>query len=325
MKIKNIDTLIEKFLSDTISREELASLSEWASESRENRAALSSRMKEWAKDNGSFDADKAFGRFKTRVAMEKRPARSNRRVWLWTAAAAAALAVFGLVSYQAYQVRTYRNLLANEEVTVKAPAGSKSYAELPDGSKVWLNAGSSLTYSYDVSKKERTVDLSGEGFFEVYHDEKTPFTVSSSSLNVRVLGTKFNFRDYPEDLLAEVTLTQGKIALSNQAGEELIMSPDESVTFDKETGTMTRGRSGYQVNEWVSGNLVFDEAPLLEIVRRLERAYSVKINISSPELFGLRFYGAFNSSRQDISEVLQSLSATGKFRYSKERNVITLY
>ena len=192
MKIKNIDTLIAKFLSDTISREELASLSEWASESRENRAALSSRMKEWAKDNGSFDADKAFGRFKTRVVMEKRPARSNRRVWLWTAAAAAALAVFGLVSYQAYQVRTYRNLLANEEVTVKAPVGSKSYAELPDGSKVWLNAGSSLTYSYDVSKKERTVDLSGEGFFEVYHDEKTPFTVSSSSLNVRVLGTKFN-------------------------------------------------------------------------------------------------------------------------------------
>ena len=70
---------------------------------------------------------------------------------------------------------------------------------------------------------------------------------------------------------------------------------------------------------------MFDEAPLLEIVRRLERAYSVKINISSPELFGLRFYGAFNSSRQDISEVLQSLSATGKFRYSKEHNVITLY
>lgn len=325
MKIKNIDTLIEKFLSDTISREELASLSEWTSESRENRESLSSCMKEWAKGNEAFDAEKAFCRFKAHVSVEKRPARSNRRVWLWTAAAAAALAVFGLVSYQAYQVRTYRNLLANEEVTVKAPAGSKSYAELPDGSKVWLNAGSSLTYSYDVNKKERTVDLSGEGFFEVYHDEKTPFTVSSSSLNVRVLGTKFNFRDYPEDLLAEVTLTQGKIALSNQAGEELIMSPDESVTFDKETGTMTRGRSGYQVNEWVSGNLVFDEAPLLEIVRRLERAYSVKINISSPELFGLRFYGAFNSSRQDISEVLQSLSATGKFRYSKERNVITLY
>ena len=322
MKIKNIDTLIEKFLSDTISREELASLSEWASESRENRAALSSRMKEWAKGNDAFDAEKAFCRFKAHVAVEKKPALNHRRVWLWTAAA---LAVFGLVSYQAYQVRTYRNLLANEEVTVKAPAGSKSYAELPDGSKVWLNAGSSLTYSYDVSKKERTVGLSGEGFFEVYHDEKTPFTVSSSSLNVRVLGTKFNFRDYPEDLLAEVTLTQGKIALSNQAGEELIMSPDESVTFDKETGTMTRGRSGYHVNEWVSGNLVFDEAPLLEIVRRLERAYSVKINISSPELFGLRFYGAFNSSRQDISEVLQSLSATGKFRYSKEHNVITLY
>lgn len=106
MKIKNIDTLIEKFLSDTISREELASLSEWASESRENRAALSSRMKEWAKDNGSFDADKAFGRFKTRVAMEKRPARSNRRVWLWTAAAAA-LAVFGLVSYVSVSAVTY--------------------------------------------------------------------------------------------------------------------------------------------------------------------------------------------------------------------------
>lgn len=325
MNTNDIETLIERFLTDDISGKELASLSEWVSKSKNNRDILSSRMRAKAEDAGSFDAGKAFGRFRKRVVAEKGSTRPRRVFWRQAAAVAAGLAAVGVMAYQAVQVRAYKNLYVDNTVTVEAPMGSRTHVVLPDSSKVWLNSGSSLTYSYDTKEKERKVELSGEGFFEVRHDADVPFTVSSSNLSVKVLGTKFNFCDYPDDSLAEVVLTQGRIALSDKAGKELVMDPDERVLFDKATGLMARQEVSYDVDEWISGNLIFDETPLLEIVRRLERTYSVKIRIGDPALQELRFYGTFNSSMQDISEVLQSLSATGKFRYRKEHNVITLY
>lgn len=332
METNDIETLIERFLTRNISGKEMASLFEWASGSSENMAALSSRVRAWAEKDNSFDADEAFERFRGRVAEQKAmmaddtsATRKRRLPWRILAASAAAAAAAVVIAYQASRTRDYRNMLAENSVTVEAPAGSKTRVVLPDSSTVWLNAGSSLRYSFDAGEKERKVALCGEGFFEVRHDDDAPFVVSSTNLNVRVLGTKFNFCDYPEDTLAEVTLTEGSIALSDQAGKELLMSPDESVVFNKVTGLMTLGESGYDADEWITGNLTFDEVPLLEIVRRLERTYSVRIRIGDAALYDLRFYGVFNSSRQDVTEVLRSLSATGKFRYKKDGDEITLY
>lgn len=329
MGTNDIKTLIGRFLSNDISGKDLVSLSKWAAESREHRTELSSSMRDWAERNGEagFNADEAFGRFQERISLAgaQKTGKIRRMFWQWTAAAASAIAAVGIISYEAFRIHDYKALFADSHITVEAPAGSKTHVVLPDGSKVWLNAGSALKYSSDG--KERQAELSGEGFFEVSHDESKPFNVASTHLNVRVLGTKFDFRDYPEDSLAEVTLTQGKIALNDLSGRngEIVMSPDESVVFDKSSGTMTKGKAVTASDEWITGTFSFDAAPLSEIARRLEREYSVKIEISDPALCGFRFYGTFNSSRQDIDEVLQSLSATGKFRYRKEHNVVTLY
>ncbi len=331
METNDIETLIERFLNKNISGKEMASLFEWVSESSENMSALSSRMKAWAEKDNSFDADEAFERFRGRVA-EERALKTNAsteirhwRLWRTLVASAAAAAAVVVIAHQASQAQDYRNMLTENSLTVEAPAGSKTKVVLPDSSTVWLNAGSSLRYSFDAGEKERKVALCGEGFFEVRHNDDVPFVVNSTNLNVRVLGTKFNFCDYPEDTLAEVTLTQGSIALCDRAGKELLMSPDERVVFNKVTGIMTLGESGYDADEWITGNLTFDEVPLLEIVRRLERTYSVRIRIGDAALYDLRFYGSFNSARQDVTEVLRSLSATGKFRYKKEGDEITLY
>lgn len=327
MKTNDIKTLIERFLTDDISGEELVKLSRWASESREHRAELSSRMKAYAERNRAtgFDADEAFGRFRKRISLTRTTGKVRRVFWKWAAAVAAVFTAVGIITYEAYRIHDYKTLYAENQITVEAPTGSKTHVVLPDGSKVWLNAGSTLKYSSD--RKERKAALSGEGFFEVWHDEGKPFNVSSSNLNVRVLGTKFNFRDYPDDSLAEVDLAQGRIVLSDLSGRnnEIVMSPDESAVFDKSTGALTKGRTVTASDEWITGTFSFDAASLPEIARRLEREYSVRIGITDPALRGFRFYGTFNSARQDIDEVLQSLSATGKFHYRKEHNVITLY
>lgn len=326
MKTNDIETLIERFLANDISGEDLVTLLDWASGSERNMAVLSSRMKAWACKDNSFDADAAFARFRDRVSQEKsQNVRPHRISWRGIAASVAAAVAAGVIVYQSFQVRDFRNMYADSSVMVEAPDGSKTRIVLPDSSTVWLNAGSSLRYSFDPEEKERKVSLRGEGFFEVRHDESKPFIVSSSNLDVRVLGTKFNYCDYPEDSIAEVSLTEGRIALSDRTGKELVMSPDESAVFNKMSGTMTVGKSTYKADEWITGNLTFDEVPLLEIVRRLERTYSVRIRIDDAALCGLRFYGSFNSSVQDIQEVLRSLSATGKFRFRTERDAVILY
>ncbi|HBH09650.1 MAG TPA: anti-sigma factor [Rikenellaceae bacterium] len=327
MKTNDIKTLIERFLTGDITGEELVTLSRWTSESHEHAAGLSSRMKTWAELNSAdgFDADEAFGRFRRRISLTRPASKVHRVFWKWTAAVAAIFTAVGIITYEAYRIHDYKTLYADNHITVEAPAGSKTHVVLPDGSKVWLNAGSVLKYSGDG--KGRRAELSGEGFFEVSHDESRPFNVASTHLNVRVLGTKFDFRDYQDDSLAEVTLAQGKIILSDLSGRngEIVMSPEESVVFDKSSGILTRGKAVTASDEWVTGTISFDAASLSEIARRLEREYSVKIEIADPALRGFRFYGTFNSSRQDVDEVLQSLSATGKFRYRKVHNVVTLY
>ena len=143
--------------------------------------------------------------------------------------------VVGLISFFSY--RQGENNLQNAltQVEVEAPLGAQTRLRLPDGTLVVLNAGSRLVYPQDFGVDNREVELSGEGYFEVERNEKLPFHVQTSSLSVRVLGTKFNFRDYPNDEEAVVSLLEGKVALDNRlrAEAEMILLPNEQVTLDK--------------------------------------------------------------------------------------------
>lgn len=103
---------------------------------------------------------------------------------------------------------------------MEAPLGSRTKLTLPDGTLVWLNAGSRITYSQGFGVGNRKIELIGEGYFEVKRNEEVPFLVKTNSLLVKVLGTKFNFRDYPDDAEAIVSLSEGKVALNNLLKKE---------------------------------------------------------------------------------------------------------
>lgn len=274
-----------------------------------------------------YDKDAAFAAFRQRVAdAQVRPEETKRHLgWLRYAAAVVAVLAVGFFSYRGGQSQLEAAL---GEIVVEAPQGSRSEMVLPDGTKVWLNAGSKISYSQTFGYTVRLVRLEGEGYFEVAHNEKQPFSVESGNVRVKVLGTKFNIRDYPTDAEASVSLAEGRVSMSSTrlASTERILTPGQRATVNKKSGRIHVDT--YEVAnaiQWTNGILVFDGESLRDIVNDLERCYNVRIAVKTPSLYNLHFYGTFIRQEQSLREVLDALAATGKIRYVQKDQDITLY
>lgn len=214
------------------------------------------------------------------------------------------------------------------DISVEAPLGSRTKLYLPDGTLVWLNAGSRMTYSQGFGVDNRKVELEGEGYFEVQRNEKLPFFVKTKDLQLQVLGTKFNFRDYPEDHEVVVSLLEGKVELNNllKKEKEAFLAPDERAILNKANGLMTvETVTASNASQWTDGYLFFDEELLPDIVKELERSYNVNIHIANDSLNKFRFYGNFVRREQSIQEVLDALASTEKIQYKIEERNITIY
>ena len=275
-----------------------------------------------------YDKDAAYAAFKKRVAEAgtQQKAKSFRLGWIkYAAAVLLMLVTVGYLSYKGGQNEIQSSF---GDIVIATPQGSRTQLSLPDGSKVWLNAGSSISYSQGFGYIDRLVNLVGEGYFEVAHNEKLPLSVVSENVCVKVLGTKFNFRDYPTDAEAIVSLTEGSVAMCSKKNpdEGQLLKPGQRATVDKESGKIHV--ESYEVAnsmKWTNGRLLFDGEPLPDIVKTLERSYNVKITIADCNLRKLRFYGDFIRQEQTLVEVLDALESTGKLRYERNgKNVILL-
>lgn len=330
----HIDELIAAFLSRGLDKEAREELEAWIAASEDNRRYFMQQQEIWfsavqEEERTRYDADRAFEAFRKRAAASKVQKRSRRVIgWKTMCKYAAAVLLVGLVSFFSYRQGESNLQNALTQVEVEAPLGAQTRLRLPDGTLVVLNAGSRLVYPQDFGIDNRKVELSGEGYFEVERNEKLPFHVQTPSLSVRVLGTRFNFRDYPDDEEAVVSLLEGKVALGNRlrAEAEMILLPDEQVTLDKAEGHMKKKSVKIKnVLEWTSGQLFFDETPLPEVAKILERSYDVHITFATDSLRNFRFYGSFVRGEQGIKDILQALEKTGKVRYTQKERDITLY
>ena len=192
-----------------------------------------------------------------------------------------------------------------------------------EGTLVWLNAGSKMSYAQDFGINERSLNLSGEAYFEVTRNEEIPFKVHTEELDVKVLGTKFNFRNYKDDLEAKVCLLEGKVAL-NTRQKETILHPDQQALLDKKTGKLSVSdtKAAYSA-EWTNDRLYFDEILLSDIIKELERSYDVKITVADDTLNTIRFYGNFRKREQSIQEIMNVLSSTDKMTYTMNgKNIV---
>lgn len=279
---------------------------------------------------GVYDTEAAWQRLRSRVAESENAARRRvrRKLMLRVARYAAAVAVIVVVGIFAYRRGGDELRQQFADISVESPLGSRTSVVLPDGTSVWLNAGSTLSYSQGFGVDDRSVSISGEGYFEVAHDESLPFVVSSANMRVKVLGTVFNFCDYPDDIEATVSLKEGSVEMVNLlAGNgSVVMKPGERVAVDKSTGAsrlITVDSDNY--SQWTQGQLFFDEEMLADIVRRLERSYCVDIDIAGDSLARQRYYGSFVKNSERIEDILDALAETQGISYVIDNRHITLY
>jgi len=227
--------------------------------------------------------------------------------------------------------------------------GNKSRISLPDGSLVWLNAGSRLDYiNSDFTNNKREVYLSGEAYFEIVHNASTPFIVRSGTMQVKVLGTSFNVKAYPEEDNMETSLIRGsvEITIKDRPDDVYILKPNEKLVISNDRPVRKMESSGYKpevVKEsgdivslkkvdytaaeklimetaWVQNKLVFRSEKFADLAVRMERWYGIKIRFRDSGKEDLMFTGIFTT--ETITQALNAMRVVHPFHFTVENDTI---
>jgi len=250
--------------------------------------------------------------------------RRSTKFWLSAAAAVALVAICSFLIYNFVPSKPLE-IVTNQSVPSRLeqrenPKGQKSILLLSDGTKIWLNADSKLTYAKNFTEgTTREVYLQGEAFFEVAHDVTKPFIVHTSELDIRVLGTSFNVKSYNEDKKIETTLLTGQVKIT-KANEpvnntSLILAPNQKAIFQKETKAMDVEQvQAERSSAWRQDKLVFDETTYGEVITQLERWYDVKITLEGDGDLQCKLTASIE--KESLEDVLNLLVLSHKISYT---------
>ena len=209
--------------------------------------------------------------------------------------------------------------------TLYVPAGQRAQITLQDGTCVWLNAQSTLTYPSRFSGDSRSVELVGEAFFDVAKGEK-PFVVSTPDIELQVLGTRFNVYAYPNAGYVQTDLVEGslKIVEKRDNGRVALLNPNEQIVYRNHTMVISPILNpDYML--WKEGIYCFQNERLIDIIEKLQLYYDVKIVVEDPDIFNVRYTGKFRQ-RDGIHEILRIIQKIQPFKIEvdTDNNIITL-
>ncbi|WP_281631573.1 FecR family protein [Flavobacterium luteolum] len=210
--------------------------------------------------------------------------------------------------------------------TISIPYGKKFTLFLSDGTKVELNAGSTLRYPEEFIKQSanREVYVTGEAYFEVSKDTKHPFLVHSNTMDVKVLGTHFNFRSYSEEKSSSVVLLEGAVEVKSASGDAVNLKPDEMGVLDKNSNSLNKEEVfARNYTAWVDGQLIFRKVPLDIIIRALERHFNVEIENQSTLLNKSLLNANFGSD--NLEKVMKYMQDDFGLKYKVKNNKIIIY
>ena len=202
---------------------------------------------------------------------------------------------------------------------LEIPRGGEFCLTLSDGTRVWLNSETSIQYPVAFGAKERRVFVQGEAYFEVAKDAKKPFTVQFMSSSVTVLGTSFNIRAYPEEKQSQATLAEGSVRIYSP-GSSMLLKPGEQVEVNALSGEMVKREVEVKsFTSWKDGRFVFEQQPLEDIMRTLERWYDIRVIFKDEGAKRISLSG--NMKRYgDFSQVMKMLQMTGDVRFELHGN-----
>lgn len=220
------------------------------------------------------------------------------------------------LSIYLYTTRTADSSFKDRQMIVQAQKGQRAEVLLSDGTKVQLNAGSSLAYKQNYGLSERTISFVGEGYFEVAKDLSIPFVVHTKELDIEVLGTVFNLYSYEEENTTELALLSGKVKVSTiySPVQTVVLEPNEKVVFNKLSKSLEiKDTDNRLETAWLEGNLVFRSSPMAEVIKKIERRYGVSIHLGEPIIENDLFTGCLNG--EQISDVMKLLQNHYSFSY----------
>jgi len=330
-------------------------LVQWLKENPGAREELSDIQKVWELSGSAerFDKDqveKEWFKLLKQTDVRKKEKRAKSGIILYWLPRIAAVFMFGAIFSFAVSYRMFNPKFADSVFNeISAPPGAKSKITLPDGSRIWLNAGSSIKYSGEYGKKQREVLLTGEAFFNVVSDKKKVFLVQTEDLKIKAYGTSFNVKSYPEEKTVETTLIEGSIGVTrvkygNKKADEVLLQPNQRVVYYKpsrsdnssESAEETKNLHGeskeretqkltYMISKgidpkpftaWKDGTLFITSETLQELAVKLERKYDVKIYFENEDLKKLKFTGSLEN--ETIEQVIEAIGIAANINYEIE-------
>lgn len=311
--------IVMRYLNGEATHEEEAMIDAFIKQGEEQASLFNQWMEEWEASIFSTPApavDQAWQRLQETI--DSHTGRTVHMQWWHKAVAAAAI----IVIIGCAAIWSFSGSTATQTYLCSAPAGSKTQVTLPDGSKVWLNGGSSLAYTNQFNNDNRRVELHGEAYFEVQKHQGKPFTVHTQGYDVTVKGTKFNVSAYDDDPISTTTLMEGKVELSD-GKQNLSLAPGDAVQLDKATGQLQRHATDGFADGWRSGRLMYPDITLEQFVRVLSRQYNVNVHLADSHSANMRI-SVMLQNNETIDEVVSALTRITGHDITRNGDTLTI-
>ncbi|MDR2232695.1 MAG: FecR domain-containing protein [Tannerella sp.] len=309
-----MDELIQKYIDGSLTQAEKLELLRQA----QNDAQLRAELARHKNLNAIINLKRQEGDRQCAAESYRRFSGEHKKrkqtVWQILAYAATAACLIGLTWWLSGMY--YHSKIQTQEKfnTLYVPAGQRVQFTLEDGTGVWLNAQTKLTYPIEFKGNERHVEVEGEAYFEVTKDASRPFVVSSKDFNIKVLGTKFNIYSYPEEKQSRVSLIEGSLNVCNQ--DVVTLKPKEEAIIEGDRMTVAQIPNQHYFL-WTEGIYSFENERFENIVKRLELYYDISIAIENAAMRDWRYTVKFRQ-RDGIDEILRLMQCIHQFNMIRD-------
>lgn len=316
------DILIIRFLADEATPEETDSLWKWIETSDENRRYFLKCRNVWDALNPAFlsnsiDIENAEKQIMSRIHKENKV--SGLRIWwkrlsrIWQQVAAALIIPIAACAIYFAWHNSKNDVPDIPYVSISTAYGSTSSTTLPDGSKVWLNSNSSITYPREFNSDQRTVTLVGEAYFQVEADKKHPFVVYVDGIDVTATGTQFNVNAYPGTKeKVSVTLVEGKVNVNVADKGSYDLTPGDHLVNQNGDVEISCSTPTDKYCAWRDGVLDFKGDTLQDILNRLQQIYPVRFVVEDPSVAAYHFHAEFKD--ESLEEILHLLELSSPIK-----------
>lgn len=337
-KNQDIEILLIRFFQGSASSSEKKAVHEWLKKDHRNQYEFEKLQAFWLADiednkliNHVDQKKKIWELYLKEGDQKSTRSWDIRRISYGLAASLVTILVLSLMFFSKQEEVIQPTSIA--KIHKMNPSGQKSQFQLPDGSKVWLNAESRLTYPEHFSDSSRFVTLEGEAFFDIVTDISRPFTVKVEDLEVKVLGTEFNVHAFKGDNQLSVTLLEGAVKVLNHNDDQekaLFLTPGKGLSYIKSLDAFREFSKENDINTfnkailWKNGELIFDGVDLSGFVREISRWYGVNVEIKGVPDQAWNLKGTFKN--EYLSNILDAVSYNKGFNYElKDKKLILMF